>query len=323
MVPYQPNTPSSEVVASDFIGATITAWLDSKYKRSYSERTRQAYSYQLGRFREYLQANRLDLFSDPRIVATALQSWSGLPDPDGQQNARSTIGQKIRIISSFYQYVIKRQLVESAINPAYLVETPVVEDYASAFPIESSEIIEVLASIDRSTLRGMRDHAILAVGLYTGRRGSELAKIQLQDIRPGSPWRITWPRTKGAKIMADNLPDVLSQILEEYFIAAYGPAWPMLPGDTYIWVSFAKGTRKAPGLGLIRGIVSRYLDTTKTHTLRHSAAVAMEEVGMSTSEIQERLGHSDLAITGIYLKKLNRGKNTKGDELAERLGIKR
>ena len=57
------------------------------------------------------------------------------------------------------------------------------------------------------------------------------------------------------------------------------------------------------------------------HSLRHTFAQGMEDVGAKVSDIQARLGHSSLATTGRYLQALKRSKNAQADALAELFGL--
>lgn len=49
--------------------------------------------------------------------------------------------------------------------------------YAATLPLDV-ETLEKLATIDRSIGEGLRDYAISAVALYTGRRASELVGLR-------------------------------------------------------------------------------------------------------------------------------------------------
>jgi integrase len=64
------------------------------------------------------------------------------------------------------------------------------------------------------------------------------------------------------------------------------------------------------------------LQTTKIHALRHTFAHESEEEGAKASDIQHRLGHESLNLTGIYLKSLKSDENPIGERLTRRFGIK-
>lgn len=60
-------------------------------------------------------------------------------------------------------------------NPIARVDRRPVQGYAGATPLPYLEVKARLATIDRATLVGTRDYALLVVGLQTGRRLSKLA----------------------------------------------------------------------------------------------------------------------------------------------------
>ena len=60
---------------------------------------------------------------------------------------------------------------------------------------------------------------------------------------------------------------------------------------------------------------------SQVHALRHPFAKTMEEAGAKVSEIQSRLGHTSLAVTGHYLARLNQSKNRHVGDLSRLYGL--
>ncbi|EFH81214.1 tyrosine-type recombinase/integrase [Ktedonobacter racemifer] len=65
----------------------------------------------------------------------------------------------------------------------------------------------------------------------------------------------------------------------------------------------------------------KHFEISNIHRLRVAFAAAMEDAGAKASEIQARLGHESLAITGLYLASLKRAKNRHTEAVAELFGI--
>lgn len=306
------------VSGGDTIGYATAAWIHSKSTRSGSQRTERAYRDTLTRFRYALQNVGLDLDSDPARVADVVQVFCSQSWGNGEEVSAGTFNQRAAIISSFYQFAHKRRLL-SGENPVDLVERRPSNDYDSAHALEPAEVADALAAIDRTTLAGKRDYALLATALYTGRRLSELLNMTWGDISWSNGLAtVTFPRAKGAKKMIDQLPASISRAILEWTEAAHKSP----TGDTYLWVSVSNNSfgRKLSKTGASQ-IVSRHLGTTKFHTTRHTMASAMEQTGAPVSEIQQRLGHSNLATTSRYLQSLKRAQNQYGGALASLLGI--
>lgn len=302
------------VKPSAYDGA-ILAWLDAKSRRSSSEKTRRAYSDNLTGFRAFLQSFNLDLDAGPGVIAPAAQKWAGLPSAKGRAVTPSTFNHRLACLSSFFEYARKHSMIPGLdFNPIELVERSRVQDYANALPIEPDEITARLSAIDRSTVKGKRDYAILAIGLYTGRRLSELAGLCYGDI-DRSTRVITWRHCKGGKVLHDEMPAALWAVYLDYEACL-----PVMSSDAPLWLSFARN-HTSMGVDAIRGICAAYLGTSKSHAIRHTAAKTMESVGMTTSDIQGRLGHTSIQTTGLYLKALSSAHNSHGGALAAALGI--
>ena len=299
------------------IGLAIAAWLDAKAKRTGSVKTATAYATTLAAFRATLRDHGLDLDGAPALVALVAQGWAGHGDP-----APATFNQKLAILSSFYSYALKRDLLKGS-NPIGRVDRRPVQGYAGAMPLPYLEVKARLAAIDRTTLVGKRDYALLVVGLQTGRRLSELAGVRYRDMSfSGERMTMLWRRCKGGKTMTDALPSAVTRAVGEYLRALYGDAVDV-PPDAPVWVSLARNRSKGRALGIqsVADICERRLGTSKVHALRHTFARAMEDAGAKVSEIQARLGHDSLATTGRYLAALHRADNPHAERLVTLFGL--
>lgn len=216
----------------------IAAWLHAKFQRSRSAKTQMTYSAILQAFRSQLLAHGLDLdAADSRRVAADLgvishreENVSDLGDAIAERTralalaaqafaaqpamtrygarpvAPTTANLRLAAISSFYRYALRHDFLRGG-NPVERVERQVVQAYAAARPLAYDELRMRLAEIDLSTPAGLRDYALLLLGLHTGRRVSELAGLRREHmIIRASRVEITWVRCKGGKTMRDELP---------------------------------------------------------------------------------------------------------------------
>jgi integrase len=261
-----------------------------------------------------LQTGRLDLDSDPRAVALAAQGWAGQGAP-----APATFNQRLAILSSFYSFARKRGLL-AVENPIGLVERRPVQAYATA---SVPNVRSALASIDRSDLAGLRDYAILAIALTTGRRVAELAALRWKDVhQEGGRVKLSFARTKGGKTAANMLPAAPSRAIMAYLAAPYGAGLGDLAPDAPIWLRIDRTAppRAALTARSLEDISQRRLGV-HFHALRHTFAKTMEGAGAKVSEIQAQLGHESLQTTGRYLAALRSAENIHGDKVAAALGI--
>ena len=176
--------------------------------------------------------------------------------------------------------------------------------------------------IDRSTLSGKRDYALLVIALHTGRRVTELASLHWTDlVFAVDKVTLTFQRTKGGKTASDTLSAPASCALLDYLNAIYGVDLVDVPAETLIWLSFSRQNKgRAISGQTIADICYKHLGTSKVHTLRHTFAHTMERSGAPVSEIQARLGHESHATTGRYLTALKRAENPYAKNSAACLG---
>jgi site-specific recombinase XerD len=306
----------------------ILGWLDAKRGRSGSQRTWRTYADTLTAFRGALNLEGLDLDGPPTPVALLAQAWAGTNE-DNSSPAPTTYNQRLACVSSFYRYAHKQGILEH--NPIERVERRRVQAYAGSKAMTSDHVKQALTSIDRNTPAGARDYALLMVYLQTGRRLSEVAALELGDLeeqgggggRGRGKLRITFRRCKGGKVLYDTLTPPISAALRAYLHIIYGPNLKAVRADAAVWISLAErnGTR---GGRLSKVSISRIckarLGTSRVHALRHTMAQVMEQKHAPVSLIQQRLGHSSLATTGIYLAAIRQDDNPYADELGEAFG---
>lgn len=304
------------------IDLAISAWLDSKVKLSGSAATHRNYSDILLGFRAALQRAGLDLTSPSRDVALAAQVWASRDVHGAKEVGASTFNHKLAVVSSFFTFARKRQLLDIP-NPIDLLDRRKVQSYAAATALSTARVADMLRSVDRTTLSGLRDYALLAVGVNTGRRRAELAAMRLGDVHvEGESVTVIWPRAKGGKVMRDRLEPTVGKALVAYLQVLYGDALDTLPDELPVWVSISRNSNgEALSMRSLSNICDKYIGTHSVHSLRHTFAHVMEEQGATVSDIQARLGHSNLATTGRYLTALRSDVNKHSAALASAFGM--
>lgn len=320
--PEQPvESQETNLVAApaDRFAGVVAAWLAAKAGRSGSVKTKRAYTDAARSFRQTLQSVGHDLDADAAAVALVAQAWAAQGEP-----APTTFNQRLAIISSLYSYAEKRRLLTS--NPIRLVERRAVQGYAAAVPLDAGTIRARLEEINCSTLVGRRDYALLTVFLATGRRLAEVAALTMGDLTiQGERVQLVFRRAKGGKVLRDQLGAGTSAALLDWLRACYGDDLAGVAGEKPVWVSLARnGTKGQPLSTRAIGLMCEArIGTSKVHALRHTFAHAMEGAGAKVSDIQARLGHSNLATTGRYLAALRAAENPQSEALETLFGVKR
>lgn len=323
------------------IDASIAEWLKQKETtRSGSTKTITAYGDTIQQFRAFLADFGLDLLGNPIDIARVAPLWASTRAPtrinkDGTLNKRhqgevsnSTYNQRLAILSSWYTFVQQVYKLDIS-NPIKDVAKRKVQAYAAALPIEPDVVETGLESINRNRLQGLRDYAILAVALYTGRRASELVGLRGEDVTiqgEGKAARLLLRfHCKGGKIEYNKLDEETSVVLLEYLHAQFGKQLLTIPPDAPIWVSYSRQNKgEAISVQTLSSICRETLGTSKNHALRHSFAVAMIRSGAPITDLAEALGHTDIKITQLYAKEVDKSAdNPYGKKIVTRFGIKR
>lgn len=300
------------------IDQAVTAWL-SEFK---SVKTKRAYTDGITSFRKLLQSKGYDLDSHKHLVSLSAGVWLGKSEGNGEPISSGTYNQKRSILSSFYKYAILHEVLDD--NPMQLVKAQKGTPKQAATHLEADVVESSLASIDRSTLDGLRDYALLSLALTTGRRASELSTLTWGDISTTKRTMvIRWEHCKGDKLMLDDIKPRTQRALLAYLHKVHGSALGMLPANTPIFVSFSRNTSKGSQISTqtVADICKKYLGTSKVHTTRHTFAIGMEKAGANLSDIGARLGHANLKTTSDYMVRLHSAENKYASELEKMFGI--
>jgi site-specific recombinase XerD len=310
------NAVSTDVLYS--LDLAVAAWLHSKANKSGSDKTRAAYEATISGFRGFLQGQGLDLDADPDMVATVAQGWAEQRTRGSRRGGKisnATYNQRLAILSSFYTFARKRRYIRAE-NPIDLVERRNAVSPERATALDPQTAKANLAAIDRKTKAGMRDYALLMVFITTGRRLSEVASLRGQDVKiNGNKVTLHFRRVKGGSSSEKPLGKEVAKALIAYLSTEYG--FLTLPDDAPIWVNYSyRNPGQAISIQTIADICERRLGTSKVHSLRHTFAHTMNELGAKVTETKAELGHKSLATTTTYLESLAKPTNPYADAIA-------
>jgi integrase len=295
------------------IDQAVAHWIATKAQASGSAQTRRVYAATLARFRDHLREIGRDLDAPEAIITAQVQPWAAQGEP-----SPATYNQRCAIVSSFYRHCQKhRLLADDCAVDLRRVDRRKVQAYGTVEALTPEEARAALRAIDRSTLAGLRDYALLRLALSTGRRLAEVAGLRWGDLRiRGQRVRVTFQRCKGNKVMVNTLPVGAGEGLLAWLQGYYGTNLVQLPADTPIWVSLSHNGTGGQALSVValQRIAEQRMGC-HFHALRHTFARILEDGGAKVSDIQAELGHESLATTGRYLAALKRGESPYGNLL--------
>ena len=252
--------------------------------RGLSDHTFDAYRRDISAFLDFCDRLGLDALGsvDRRVV----RRWVANLDTRGY--ARTSIARKVSTVRSFFDFCVKREIVEA--NPAVGVNTArPARPLPHALP--SRAVGEAIESVDGDDPASLRDRALLELLYSTGMRVSEVAGLTIADIA-GDLITITG---KGDRQRVVPLGRPARRALDRWL--AEGRPDLTTPGaGGALFVGVRGGALDQRG---IRRILDQRM-ASFPHALRHSFATHLLEGGADLRTVQELLGHVDLATTQIY-----------------------
>ena len=331
LVPYQVYgaITSDDAEQQDQLDLLIQEWLLEKYRQTQSVKTRDSYRTTLNQYRAALLQQELDLDRVDcldKLVTTA-RLFSAF-SARGKEVAISTSNLRLSILSSFYEFAVRNDLV--SVNPIDKIKRGKTQRYQGAHAIQQEQVQARLRLIDTDTLDGKRDRALLLVYLQTCRRLSEVASLLWRDIQIDTQENnhghthglvtLTFERCKGAKRMVDQLPAGISEVLLTWLRSYYGEELHVSPHDP-LWVALAPGGRNGRnrgnqlGIQAIADICKKYLGTSKVHATRHTGTLLRLQAGATVQDIKKQLGHDLLATTDYDIEILLQGPDKHAEQV--------
>jgi integrase/recombinase XerC len=291
----------------------LYAFLAEKERRSGSRRTVEGYSRMLQHFFGVV-AKTPDQVTSPEVL-----SWAHGIGLSGRVPSGVTIGARTACLSSFYKFLIRMGTLAS--NPCDALERPKVQP-SPARGYTATDIQRILAAIP-DTVAGRRDRAIVLTLVMTGRRRSEVINLKAKDISVEDERSFYSYRGKGGKLGRRELPRPAFEALLTTLSDA-GKALPTMEPQESLWQAGAgaRGVTSATFYNRLRKyMVAAGLPPTGVHILRHTAAKLRRDAGESIESVSQFLDHSSLAVTTVYLRRLEGQTDDSWGKVAEALGL--
>jgi len=253
-------------------------------------------------------------------ITIAAQGYAGSSKRQ-KQVSKATYNQRLSALSSFYNYETTQRLLECG-NPILSIKRPKGRAYSGSEALDPDSVMDVLATIDQTTLVGLRDYVLLSLFFTTGRRLREVQRLCIGDLTVTKTRGILHFRTKGGDEERSTVSPKVFPLLLQWLERAYGPSWNQCKTSP-MWISLSTrhaGTRTQITAQSVERIFFQYFGTN-AHKARHTFARTMMKSGATIDEIRRMLGHKNIATTGIYLAELSKEDNQYLDHLDTAFGI--
>jgi integrase/recombinase XerD len=274
-------------------------WL-SKQK---SARTRRAYRLDVQHFMRTLAIVRPEELR--QADHKAVISWERYMR-ETERAAASTIRRRLAALSSLYKHLVRHG--HAARNPVGEVERPAINrDEGATLAFTKAQARKVLDAPREDTIAGLRDRAILSVGLQVGLRRAEIAALKVGDLHQNRGFDSLRVSRKGGRRDALAINPQTAARLRAYLDAARhggdseGPLFRPLRHNVKQREerrqmdpdAIDRVVRKYAGeLGLDRGY--------SAHSMRATFITTALENGAQLEDVQKAAGHRDPGTTKLY-----------------------
>jgi integrase len=192
----------------------------------------------------------------------------------------------------------------------------------------TAEDIQKLLAVIPDTRTGLRDKVIILTLTFTGRRRAEVMGLRAGSLIREGGTVLYESRGKGGKTGKRELPRPVSEAIGTA-LAAWSKDHTTMKADEPLWQSGSnpKGLTSGTFYGnLRRYLLRRYLmkaglPLAGVHVFRHSAAKLRRDVGESIEDVSRFLDHSSLAVTTVYLRRLEGQHGAAWGKVAAALGL--
>lgn len=214
-------------------------------------------------------------------------------------------------IKSFFNYLLLEDKIQA--SPAELIQPPKV---GRTLPdtLSINEIDRLIGSIDDSTLKGLRDRAILEVLYSCGLRVSELCNLKIGNLFFGEGYiRVTGKGDKQRLVPISGIARDRIQLYLEYRRQEESrkrksrrSVTGTTKGRSSSEFVFLNNRGQALTRVMIFTIIKQAAEragidkSVSPHSLRHSFATHLLEGGANIRQVQELLGHESILTTEIY-----------------------
>lgn len=268
-----------------------------------SPRTRRAYRADVSHFMRF--CGIAEPFQLRAIDHRAVIAWErSMRETDGAE--ASTVRRRMAALSSLFKHLIEHGQTDR--NPVAAVRRPAINrDEGSTLAFSKAQARKLLDLPPADALAGLRDRAILSVGLQAGLRRAEIARLRVGDLHQNRGFESLRVVRKGSRKDALAIHPQTAQRIRDYLAAAGhtvdfdGPLFRPLRHNGRSRTArrhmapdaIDRVLRKyAAQLGLARGY--------SAHSMRATFITTALENGASLEQVQKAVGHRDPSTTKLY-----------------------
>ena len=223
-----------------------------------------------------------------------------------ERAASSTIRRRLAALSSLYKHLVRHD--HAAKNPVGEVERPAINrDEGATLAFAKVQARKLLDLPAEDTIAGLRDRAILSVGLQVGLRRAEIAALKVGDLHQNRGYDSLRVMRKGGRrdALAIN-PQTTARLRAYLEFAGHGTD---VDGPMFRPLKH-NGKRRDERRGMdpdaIDRVVRKYAKALgldrgySAHSMRATFITTALENGAQLEDVQKAAGHRDPSTTKLY-----------------------
>lgn len=206
-------------------------------------------------------------------------------------------------------------------NPAEHIKGAKLDKAHKKDYMTSRQLKAMLSKVERDTLQGKRDYAILVLMITCGLRTIEVSRADIGDMRTLGNDTVLYLQGKGHVEKTDfaKLDGHVEEAIRDYLTArgATDRTAPLFASTSHNSSGNRLSTRSISGIVKDRMQAAGFNSERLTaHSLRHSAVTLALMAGKPLEEVQQFARHSNMQTTLIYSHALDKAKNGCSEAIA-------
>lgn len=233
----------------------------------------------------------------------------------------STINSYLTTVKAFYRFLEEEGACK---NVATRVKKLRDDSNFKKDCLTTEQVKRILNNMDRTTLKGKRDFALMSLLVCTGLRTIEVVRANVADIRNNGTQVVLYVQGKGHTekdnfvVLPENVQIALSEYLaERKGVTPESPLFERVGNRAHNKPLHVKSvSRLVKTIFKENGLVS---DRLTAHSTRHTACTLALLSGASLQEVQGMARHKNINTTLIYSHNLDRLTNNAENKIANLL----
>jgi integrase/recombinase XerD len=239
-----------------------------------------------------------------QVNRAAVVAWQNIMKERGTKPR--TIRRRLSALSSLFAHLVAHRAAD--VNPVRDIKRPRVNRrQGTTRAFSPKEARKILDAPDPNTIHGLRDRAILSVGLQAGPRRAEIASLLVKDYHTNAGYKSLHFIRKGGEDLSLAINPQTSQRIEEYLAAAGhhddsdGPLFRPVRQN-----QLRRDPRRHVHPEAIDRILRKYAAALglgsgySAHSMRATFITTALNNGASLEDVQRDVGHADPSTTKLY-----------------------